>query len=125
MEDSPFDLELMLKLSDDMATAQTTLLKLKHADTLLKAYIAQTVTSDSKYWVNDKPPTMAYISSHYHVLGHDEETRDALNKMAEQIIELEGDLLRLRTKFQIEKDKLEVWRTVSANNRGARSFIGI
>lgn len=124
MEESPFDLDYMLDLAEKMAETQLALSKSKHAETLFKAEIAQRVTENDKYWVNGKVPSMAYINSHYHVLGFDEDSGKSLYNLAEKIIELESELLRLRTKYNIERDKLEVWRTISANNRNAISFAG-
>lgn len=117
MQESPLDLEYMLELTEKMADTQQELSVTKHALEVFKAQITQTVTEDESYWVGGKVPSMAYITSHYHLLGYNSNTGKGLTELENKIAQLEADLLRYRTKFQIEKDRLEVWRTESANTR--------
>lgn len=120
----PLDLDYMVSLTDQIAKTEIILSKYKIALDLLKANITRHVTQSDKYWVNGRPPSMSYIQTVYLIVGYDEETAESLLDLMNNIAEAESTLGDLKAKFTVEKGKLEVWRTHSANRRSAVGFIG-
>lgn len=124
VDESPFDLDYMVGLVEDIARFQEDLAKAKLALDMYKAEIARHVTKHENYWINGKPPSMSYISSDYQVLGYDDESRKELQNLENAVIELDAEFTRARTRFTVEREKLDVWRTASANARNTLNFVG-
>lgn len=124
LDESPFDLDFMIELTESIANVQSQHAKTKYALDLYKASITKHVTEKEKYWVNGKPASMAYIQSQYHVLGYDDQTANTLSELETKLIELDAELTKLRTRFSVEREKLDVWRTFSANARNTLNFVG-
>ena len=77
--------------------------------------IMRIVSTDVKYFRNGKSPAVDYIETAYIYPGLDNELISERLELAETIALLDEAKLR----FGILKDKIDIWRTVSANERVA------
>jgi hypothetical protein len=82
-------------------------IKQKEAETVLK------VTTDEKYFVGGKQPSMSFIESTYKVTGIENSIVPLRASYAEVAVALE----KLRGTLDIYKEMLGVWQTLSANER--------
>jgi hypothetical protein len=73
--------------------------------------------SNPKYFINDKPQSMAQIERTLLVLGREGELKEKYTKLA--LISSELELLRLE--LSLLNNMIEIWRTQSANERLAIS----
>lgn len=85
----------------------------------LQAYITELATTDSTYYVSDKPPSMAFIKANYHVLGLTKDQGEELEVLHSRLAENEGRLRELELLFDVYRAMIDVWRTESANLRGS------
>jgi hypothetical protein len=113
------DFDELIALSGEIGGLKTTLMVDKASLARLEAEITEKVTKDAQYHVGGKAPSMAYIRSHYHTLGCDKGTFKELSDLKTTIAENEGKLREKDLLFQIYRDMIDVWRTESANKRGA------
>jgi len=118
------DFDDMIDVANNIGNNKT-LLALKEAELeQLLAEITNIVTDDVEFWVNKKPPSMAFIKSNYHLTGIDSEdnypdySKAILRTLRLEIAQLKGDLRRDELLFQVYRDMIGVWRTQSANERG-------
>ncbi len=118
IEDLP-DFDELANLTTEIGGLKTQIMLDKVALERLEAEITEKVTSLPQYHIGGKPPSMAYIKSHYHVLGCDEETAQELAEIKGILAENEGKLKEKELLFQVYRDMIDVWRTESANKRGA------
>jgi len=75
--------------------------------------ITQASTNDVRYFVNDKPPSMAYLDKTFTFSGLDGELIPLRKELATLIAELE----HIRLVFDLDNSRINVWRTQSANER--------
>lgn len=107
------DFEVLFELVNQAATISAKKLSLeneikqKEAETVLK------VSTDEKYLVGGKQPSMSYIESTHKVLGIDGELLPIRKQLVETIVALD----KLRGTLDIYKEMLGVWQTLSANER--------
>lgn len=113
------DFDELIALTGEIGGLKTTLMVDKASLSRLEAEITERVTKLPQYHVGGKAPSMAYIKSHYHILGCDDETCGELDKLKSIIAENEGKLREKDLLFQVYRDMIDVWRTESANKRGA------
>lgn len=64
-----------------------------------------------------KRPSMAELQKTVLILGKDEQSRQTLNKLVQDIALLEGEIAVLRGKIKAEEMKLSIFQTLSANSR--------
>lgn len=82
-------------------------IKLGEADVTTRA------TFDKKYYVNDKPPSQTYIDNSWKFTGFDGE----LTELRNQLVQASTELEYVKSKLDLLKLVIEVWRTKSANER--------
>ncbi len=109
------DFEDMFKLAEDIGTLTREKLEYEQKIEYKEAQIVFEVTSNSAYHVNGKVPSMEFIKTTYLRTGFDEEMQVLKAKLNITISKLEKAKLR----FQIYRDMIDVWRTISANQRAA------
>lgn len=113
------DFDQLITLAEEIGITKKRLLLNKALLDREHANITQSVTSDAAYYVSNKPPSMAYIKSNYHVLGISKESREYIVSLQNQIAEDEGTLKEKELLFEVYRGMIDVWRTESANKRGS------
>lgn len=111
------DFDDLYDLSFTIANLQTKKLKLEIKLEVLLAEVTKKVTEDSQFWVNNRPPSMSYIGSHYHIIGYNNNSKKEIIEIKSKIAELDGSLTECKNKFLVMRDQIDVWRTFSANKR--------
>jgi hypothetical protein len=77
------------------------------------ANIYREVIEQEKYYINGKPPSAVYIGKTFEQTGIDNELIEARKNLAVLNVTSNSKINRL----QIYKKMVEVWRTLSANER--------
>jgi|WetSurSiteA1Bulk_404760.scaffolds.fasta_scaffold07284_4 hypothetical protein len=105
---------------DDMANAieniTNTNLRRILLDLEIKAKEAEIVrlsSVDEAYFINGKPPSVAYLEATVKFTGVDNELIEKRNILAE----LTANLERYRLQYELMKSKIEVWRSQTASER--------
>lgn len=113
------DFNDMMALADKIGDGKKKLLVLETELDNLLAQITEHVTKHSGFWINNKPPSNVHIKDTYHLLGYNEETKKQLAELRQRISEAKGDLEKDKLLFNVYQEMINVWRTQSANERGA------
>jgi len=113
------DFDDLITLANEIGQLKSTLMLEKAELEQLKALITEKVTSEPEYFVAGKPASMTFIRSNYHVLGIDEKTKTQLRDFIIAIANNDGELRRKELLFDVYRAMIDVWRTESANKRGA------
>jgi hypothetical protein len=107
------EFDILFELVNEAATISAKKLSLdneikqKEAETVLK------VSTEEKYQVGGKAPSMSFIENTHKILGIDGELLPLRKQLVETIVALE----KLRGTLDIYKEMLGVWQTLSANER--------
>lgn len=109
------DFEEFMKLTDEIGELSFKKMKLEKDIKAKEADVVKVVTSDQKYFSGGKPLSMSFIDSTYKYTGLDNELLQEREALADITAQLEKRKLQLA----IYKDMLEVWRTLSANERSS------
>jgi len=96
-------------------------IKVKRVEKMLKeleikdavANIYKVTSTDEKYFVGGKAPSAVYVKNTWEHTGFDNE----VSAMRKQLVELTAESALLENKFSIARDMVDVWRTLSANER--------
>lgn len=107
------DFDEMINLADEIGELSFKKMQLENRIKAEESAIVAKVYSDVKYYVGGKPPSMSFIESTYKYTGLDGQLTQKREELAYVTSILEKSKLRL----YIYKDMLEVFRTVSANER--------
>ena len=83
----------------------------------VEAHIFREAVSNDFYHINGKAPAVSYIESAYKQAGFEGE----LLKPREELAKVTADLEHAKLTLDVYKMMLEVWRTLSANERGITS----
>lgn len=113
------DFDDMMELAKKIGNEKTQIMLAESKLELMLAQLTDTVTKSKQYWVGDKPPSNAHISDTYHQLGINDETRMMLWELRSEIANLTGELKEDEALFKVYQEMINVWRTQSANERGA------
>lgn len=107
------DFDDMLKLADEIAELLFKKLILDKEIKTAEAEVVRKATTEEQYFIGGKPPTYSFIDSTYKYTGLNKELIPLREEQAKVISELE----RAKTKYDIFGEMLDVFRTVSANER--------
>lgn len=113
------DFDDMIKLASKIGNEKTQIMLAESKMEMLLAWITDTVTRGEQFWINGKPPSNAHITDTYHVLGIDEDSRKQLFELKTEIANITGELKTDENLFKVYQEMINVWRTQSANERGA------
>lgn len=113
------DFDEMIRLTREIGILKSEILIDEARLDVLLAQITELVTTDDEYFINNRPPSMAHVKSHYHQLGVDEESKIKLVEVRKRIAENEGKLKEREMLFDVYRSMIDVWRTESANKRGS------
>ena len=107
------DFDDMMKVSGEIGNLLLEKLKLEamiksgEADTIFR------VTTEEKYFVGGKPPSMSFAESTYKITGLVGE----LIPMREKLAEITANLEEKKIQYDVYKNMLDMWRTLAANER--------
>ena len=107
------DFDDMMKVSEEIGELLLEKLKL---ETAIKGTEAETifkVTTEEKYFVGGKPPSMSFAESTYNITG----LAGELMPMREKLAEITATLEKKKTQYDVYKNMLDMWRTLAANER--------
>jgi len=113
------DFDDMIKITSEIGGLKRTIAVDKAKLNRLQAFITEMASTDSAYFVSDKPPSMAFIKANYHVLGLTKDQGEELEGLHSGLAENEGRLRELELLFDVYRAMIDVWRTESANLRGS------
>jgi len=96
-------------------------IKLKRVEKMLKeleikdaiANVYRVTSTEEKYFIGGKAPSAVYVKNTWEHTGFDNE----ISGMRKQLVELTAESALLENKFCIARDMVDVWRTLSANER--------
>jgi len=112
---NPPDFEDMMEIAERIRELSIKELQLRNEIKTLEAKAVMEATTNSKYHVNGKTPSMAFINSTYVITGIENEILTPRSNLIDAVASLEYN----KNLFYIKKDMLEVWRTDSANKRAS------
>ena len=113
------DFDELITLAKDIGDLSRNLVIGKAEKDYLNSTIVKKVTTDSNYFVKANPPAMNFIEGVYKDVGYDEETMVAMSVIIKKIADISGELEYKKNLFLVYRDMISVWRTESANKRGA------
>ena len=113
------DFDDLIELAKEIGRIKTGLEMDKNRLDMLLAEITDVVSSNDVYFINDKPPSMAYITANYHSVGYDDITKQQIENLRNNIATNAGLLREKEIIMDIYRDMIDVWRTQSANERNA------
>lgn len=107
------DIERMFSLIDEISVLSYNKIRLELEIKVAEAEIVKEATSNDKYFVSGKPPSMSYIESTWKVTGFENE----LVKIRSELAKTSTDLENAKLKFYFYRDLIDLYRTQSANER--------
>jgi len=109
------DFSDMLELAEEIKNVSVEKLKLELEVKRMESAVFQVTMTEDDFKVNGKPPAVSFISETYKHTGITGEILPVRDKLAEKSSELE----MLKRRFSMFEQMLDVWRTLSANERSA------
>jgi hypothetical protein len=109
------DFDDMIGLAEEIGEANKRIQRLKLEIESTEAEVVKTVMSDADFYVNGKPPSYAFVEATWKVTGLTGE----LKPKREELADLISDTDTKKMKFNLMRDMIDVWRTISANERAA------
>lgn len=113
------DFDDMVTLASKMGNEKTQIMLSEATLDILLAEITNTVTTNPEYFVGGKSPSNAHISDTYHILGLNPKQKEDLMDLRIAIAKATGELKEDEALFKVYQEMINVWRTQSANERGA------
>jgi len=107
------DFDAFLKLTDEIGELSYKKLVADKDIKRAEANVVIECTTNTKYALGGKPPSMTFIDSTYKFTGIDGE----ILPLRETYAEVSATLEKRKLELSVYKDMLEVWRTLSANER--------
>jgi hypothetical protein len=107
------DFDDFMKLADEIGELSFKKMQLDNVIKGKEALIVTQASTDVGYFMNGKAPSMSYIESTYKYTGFDGKLLEERTRLADITSQLEKKKIQLA----IYRDMLEVFRTVSANER--------
>lgn len=109
------------KMATDAARLKADILVTKNALSEIEAQCMRAALTDSAYWIGNKRPSMAYCEKIVKEIGNTEEDSAALCDLRNQLAEMTEAYQLLQHLITLSRDKLDLYRTLSANQR--KSFL--
>lgn len=114
------DFDMMIALANEIGNLKKVILLNKGKLDVKTAQITQDVLSNETFWGKDKKqPSMVSIEKTFLVIGRNDEETVELATLRAEIARDEGLAKQKDLLFQVYRDMIDVWRTESANKRGA------
>lgn len=109
------DFSEFMSVTEEIGKLLYTKLLLEKEIKKLEANVVTEAMVNEKYFIGGKPASMSYIESTLKFTGLDGE----IVPLREELARVTGKLEESKLKLYVYKDMLEVWRTLSANERNS------
>jgi hypothetical protein len=109
------DFDDMAKLIEEISDTNLRRMMLDIEIKSKEAEIVRLSSTEDKYFVNGKPPSVAYLEATLKFTGMDSE----LISKRQALAELTSKLDQYRLLYDLMKSKIDVWRSQTANERVA------
>ena len=109
------DFDEFMKLSEEITALQFRKLSLEAQIKTGETHVFKVASTDEKYFQGGKPPAVSYIDNTFKFTGLNGELIPLRNELAQVTAQFEGKKLQM----DIYKTMVEVWRTLSSNQRSA------
>lgn len=109
------------KMAADVARLKADILIAKSNLSQLEAHCMKEALTNSEYWLGGKRPAMNYCEKVVKEIGNTEEDAVALCSYRDQIAVMTEAYQLLQHLITLSRDKLDLYRTLSANQR--KSFL--
>ena len=109
------DFDDMANLIDNISDTNLRRMMLDIEIKAREAEIVKMSSTDDKYFVNGKPPSVAYLEATCRFTGMDSE----LISKRQALSELTAKLEQYRLMYDLMKSRIDVWRSQTANERVA------
>lgn len=103
----PPDFEVMIQLASTIRDLSFKKIKVKAQIEAMESEVIKHVIDNKEYWPNDKQPSMEYIKLVYKPVGLNGEILEKWGEYAQ----ISSDLEYAQLNFEINKAKLDVWKT--------------
>lgn len=107
------DFDEFMKLVDEIGFLSFNKMSLEKDIKTAEANVVRECITSDKYFQGGKPPSMSYIESTYKYTGLNNE----ILPLRERYADLSAQLDKRKLQLSVYRDMLEVWRTLSANER--------
>lgn len=105
----------LMSLTEEIAATSSKKLYLENKIKAMESEVVLRVTKDAEFFQGGKPPSMSFIESTYKFTGINQEILPFREQLAEVISKLDS----LKIKMDVFKQLIEIWRTLSANERSS------
>jgi len=113
------DFDLMQALIDQLAEARAREFAVKNHLKEKEADVVREAMLNRDLWEGTKPPTMSYCDKVVSVLGNNDKDKEDLFSTRRELASTMEVIERLQGTIQVMRDKLDLYRTFSANERKA------
>lgn len=104
-------------LAKDAAKLKSNLIVVKGQLAKLEAECMRTALTNSDHWVGGKRPSMAYCEKIVKFIGNTPEDQVNLSNLRQELAELTEAYQLFQYLITMERDKLDLYRTLCANTR--------
>ena len=111
------DFDTMYSIITGLGELGTRIRNLKNDIEQLEASCIRDALTNNLYWLDAKRPTITFCVEVVKVIGNTEGERAQLRTMRTNLSELEGEYEQVRERLMLERNKLDLYRTLSANER--------
>ncbi len=117
IEEGPdVDMDDLMQAWDDVAFWENAVSEAENTLEIYQAVVCKAATSE-EYWVNNKPPTSAYLEKVVSLIGVSDKSRDTLKERFLTMFDARKELTMAKGKLDVLHEKIRVWQTRSANAR--------
>lgn len=109
------DFSEFMSVTEEIGKLLYTKLLLEKEIKRLEANVVTEAMVNDKYFIGGKPASMSYLESTLKFTGLDGE----IVPLREELARVTGKLEESKLRLYVYKDMLEVWRTLSANERNS------
>ena len=113
------DFDDMEQIIKDLAVVESKRIALDSSYKSKQAECIRDALTNQDYWIGSKQPSMAYCNSVVAYVGNTDDDMLELNNMINELAMLSERSNLLKQTLQLYRDKLDLYRTQSANERGA------
>lgn len=115
------DFDTMIAHAEEAAKLRAKEIILKSELQCLEAICVREAILNREYWLSDKPPSMSFCDAVVKVIGNTEEERSNLENLRNELAAVTEQMVLLESLMYIDKNRLDLYRTLCANERTSMS----